>query len=58
MPCCCVSCVFVVKAGAISLSVYSVKKNPLVNDRGDDSVLIELREYTASLPNLIKFLTG
>ena len=50
MPCCCVSCVFVVKAGAISLSVYSVKKNPLVNDRGDDSVSVELSINIAPLP--------
>ena len=39
--------------------MYLAKKNPLVGDRGgDDSVSIELREYTASLPNLIKFLMG
>ena len=42
-----------------SVCVYLAKKNPLVGDRGgDDSVSIELREYTASLPNLIKFLMG
>jgi hypothetical protein len=36
--------------------VYLAKKNPLVDDRGEASVPSELREYTASLPNLIKFL--
>ena len=37
--------------------MYLAKKNPLVDDRGGEaSVPSELREYTASLPNLIKFL--
>ena len=39
--------------------MYLAKKNPLVDDRGGEaSVLIELREYTTALHNLIKFLTG
>ena len=39
--------------------MYLAKKNPLVGDRGgDDSVSIELREYTAARPNLINFLMG
>ena len=39
--------------------MYLAKKNPLVDDRGGEtSVPSELREYTASLPNLIKFLMG
>ena len=40
-------------------SVYLAKKNPLVDGRGGEtSVPSELREYTAALPNLIKFLMG
>ena len=39
--------------------MYLAKKNPLVDDRGGEtSVPSELREYTAALPNLIKFLMG
>ena len=38
--------------------VYRAGKNPLVADGGDVSFLSELREYTAAIPNLIKFLMG
>ena len=40
------------------MPVYLAIKNPLVGDGGDVSFPSELREYTASLPNLLKFLTG
>ena len=39
--------------------MYLAKKNPLVDDRGGEaSVPSELSEYTAELPNLIKFVMG
>ena len=39
--------------------MYLAKKNPLVDDRGGEaSVPSKLRNFTASLPNLIKFLMG
>ena len=42
-----------------SVFVYRAKKNPLVGDEGgDDLVSIELSDYIAGRPNLIKFLMG
>ena len=42
-----------------SVFVYRAKKNPLVGDEGgDDLVSIELSDYIAGRPKLIKFLMG
>ena len=50
-------CVFVVKAGAISLCIQ-LKRILQLMIGGEASVPSELREYTAARPNLIKFLMG